>query len=225
VSGTFPLSDIARSRPGAAELISVSVHESGHVVVAHELGLRVESVELRADATGRCSYRGGHDEDRLAAALAGQAAELEFAFRDPGRVADCADPDRFLALEHARRLDPADVDLALRRGAATARTVLQRYWSGVERFGEILLERRFIAGEELRALLDAAVGGAADIEVAAAAAIDKERQAETNFEVAIRRRIAFERLIREQPGCDQRFAWIAADQQARRVVAAMRGPG
>jgi hypothetical protein len=223
---TFPLTDLVRSRPGAADLIRVAIHETGHALCASELGLRVDSVELGADATGRCIYRRGDDEgDLLAAAIAGEAAELEFGGSDPGQVADRAGPDRSLALEYARRLEPADPERALRRGAAQARDVLQRYWPAVERFGEILLQERFIAGERLRALINAAVGGASNIVVAAAAAIDRDRQAEEDFEVMVNRRIAFQRLLAEQPGCDQRFAWITADQQARRVVAAMRGPG
>jgi hypothetical protein len=216
----FPLTDAARSRPGAAEMISVAIHETGHAICAHELGLRVDSVEVRGDATGRCSYRrGAPEEDLLAATAAGEAAELEFGIRDPGHVAEATGPDRLLALEHARRIEPRDPDLALRRGTAQARELLQRYWSGVERFAEILLQERLLAGERLTALLDAAVGGAEDIEVAAAAAIDKGRQAAEDLEVMIERRVAFERLIRDEPGCDRRFAWIAADGQARRAWA------
>jgi hypothetical protein len=222
---SFPLTDAARSRPGTADLIRVAVHETGHALVAHELGLRVDSVEIRTDLTGHCVYRRDDDEgDLLAAAIAGEAAELEFGGSDPGQVADRAGPDRLLALGYARRIEPADPDRALRRGYAQAREVLQRYWPAVERFGEILLEERFLAGARLRALIDAAVGGASNIVVAAAAAIDKDRQAGEEFEIMVSRRLAFERLIREQPGVDERFAWITADQQARRVVAAMRGP-
>jgi hypothetical protein len=219
VSTTFPLTDAARARPGAAAMISVAIHEIGHACIANQLGLRVESVEIHADASGQCFFRPGPEEDLIAATMAGEAAEIEFGIRDVGVVADCADPDRFRALAYARRLEPADPDRALRRGAAVARSVLQRYWSPVERLAEILLEQRLIAGEELRTLLDAAVGGADDIRVAAAAAIDHDRQAETAFEVMVGRRLAFERLIREQPGVDQRFAWTAADEQARRAWA------
>jgi hypothetical protein len=228
-------------------LISVAGHEIGHAVVADQLGLRVESVELSAEPAGRCFYRSGPAEDLIAAALAGQQAELELGVRDPDRVADCADPDRFLALDHARRLEPADPDLALRRGAAAAREILQRYWSPVERLGEILLREHFLSGARLRALLDAAVRGAPDIEVAAAAAIDKERQAREDLEIMVTRRLMFQRMIREEPGLDRRFQWIAADAEARRdfahrdlviseqavepgarlrqLVATMRGPG
>jgi hypothetical protein len=211
----FPLTDAALARPRDAELISVACHEIGHAVVAHELGLRVESVEVRGDATGRCFYRPGNEEDLVVAAMAGEAAELELGLRDAGDAADRADPDRLMALGFARRIEPADPDLAVRRGAAQARTLLQRYWSPVERLGEILLEQRLIAGEELRTLLDAALGGAHDIQVAAAAAIDSRVQAETAFEIMVGRRFAFQRIIRDQPGIDQRFAWIEAEREAR----------
>jgi hypothetical protein len=214
----FPLTDAARARPGDADLLSVAAHETGHAVVAHELGLRVDSVEVRADATGQCFYRRGDEEGLLAAAVAGEVAELELGVRDPGDAADCAGPDRIMAFGFARRLDPADPDRALHRGAAQARTLLRRYWSAVERLGEVLLEERFIEGQELRSMIDEAVRDADDIQVAAAAAIDRERQASRAFEIMVNRRMAFERIIRDQPLVGQATAWTIADRQAHAIA-------
>jgi hypothetical protein len=206
--------------------------------------LPVYRVEIRDDLSGACSHRRGEGEDELVVLVAGEIAEIELGVLDHATAAECARSDRKAALEIARQIDPLNPDRAIRRASAQVREFLGgRNWWALERFGRVLWKNRVLEGDELSSLLRAALSGERDLW----AAVETEDR-----EIAIERRLAFERLIRQ--GLDQGTAWAEADRQARaawaeterqatilpvtearvasdpgdslrQLVAAMRGPG
>jgi hypothetical protein len=222
--------------PGERELATSAAHEAGHAFACPVLGLRVYRVEIReqGDLGGLCTHERGEDAEQLVVAVAGEIADVQLGVHDPTVAGECARSDRRVALDLARRLDPTNPDRAIRRASAQVREFLGgRNWWALERFARILLKQRVLEGEELNSLLRAALSGARDLW----AAVETEDR-----EIAIGRRLAFERLIRQ--GLDQGTAWAEADRLARAawaeadreaivdpgerlqlLVAAMRGPG
>jgi hypothetical protein len=59
-----------------AELVRTAIHEAGHAVIAHVGGLRVGSVQIRADGSGFCHFEGEDEMALISADLAGVFAEL-----------------------------------------------------------------------------------------------------------------------------------------------------
>jgi hypothetical protein len=194
---------------------------------------RLSGRDPRYDRSGACTHQRGEGEDELAVLVAGEVAEIELGVLDHATAAECARSDRKAALEIARHIDPLNPDRAIRRASAQVRDFLGgRNWWALERFGRILWRQRVLEGDELNSLLRAALSGARDLW----AAVETE-----NREIAIGRRLVFERLIRQ--GLDEGTAWAEADRQARmaeanreatvadpgerlrQLVAATRGPG
>lgn len=129
-----------------------AIHEAGHAVVAHRLGIPVDSVRLGEGGHGQTVVRSG-DQPSLhvaAAIFAGPLAESRWCPDSPGgEESDEAKLHRLLST------DWFDV----RAAAELAEDILTEYGADVEALARLLAERRTLTGAQVDALLNRSDGG------------------------------------------------------------------
>lgn len=163
----------------AAQDRRIAVHECGHAIVAHVLGMSVDGIVLDCAVTGgawtehriRIELATGDElHDHLAACLAGRAAEiLLYGSSTPGCASDLAEATDLCRDMHSRWglgrqisvLDPKhafggrsrSVERDLRRAFDRAVSLLSAHRSELVRLADALVRRRVLDGRDLQALL------------------------------------------------------------------------
>lgn len=150
-----------RRRDAPPSIGDVALHEAGHVVTAHAVGLPPGYVTARPSSEGRGHHRFDRErapkfapEARLVTAFGGRAADERNGRFGLVRL-DTSSSDEWTAFAHAATLaegnDERMVQI-LRDRLADAREILSSRWSDVLRIA-VELEHRDLSGTELDEML------------------------------------------------------------------------
>lgn len=142
---------------GPSRREKAAFHEAGHIAVAWALQATLYETDIRHDPpfNGRAVYgiTGdiGASVERIIATLAGPTAQRRFAPRED----DCGGEDRERAAQHLIALcrHEAAATIVLRHCQAEASRLVAVNWDAVEAVAAALLDREFLTGDELNAIL------------------------------------------------------------------------
>lgn len=154
VTGIFRL-----ERAGDDRLWELAIHESGHAVVAAALGLRVRSVLIRANGTGRCQNEGhqGTFAGRLNCILAQLAGYLAQHYDDDNALRAHRLSVQFDVVAARRELDSINADfpelpLSYLATARLAAAIVYAQWPAIFRTAVALRKNHSLTGDEVHNL-------------------------------------------------------------------------
>lgn len=142
------------------ELVRASLHEAGHSVVGHALGLPIGRAVVYGDGRGRsCVYKwGASQRRRITVHLAGSAAEQLVGFTDTRRV-DEVDRSRAWAVARDAGYNAAMISRLRRR----ATRILELNVDALYAVADALFKHGELSSEEIDQLIEATNNDEADI--------------------------------------------------------------